>query len=115
MRLCRPGRLRLGGFAGLIFRKRLCADDHILRGQSHNYCFGYQQHVELGDNGSDEHCHYAGDVYVHIGERFDERKPDGNDHLHVDGDQCCRLDNFHGYGNRQRKLAEQASHQLLYG
>jgi len=114
MCLCRPGGLRLGEFVGLTLWKRLRADDHILRGQSHKYRFGFQQHAELGDDGRDEHCHHAGNIHFHIGKRFNEHEPNGDDHLHADRDECHRLDHFHCHGNCHRQHAEQANHQLLH-
>ena len=81
------------------------ADDQLLHGEPHEHHFGFQQHAELGDDRGDEHCHHAGDIHVHIRERFDEREPDGDDHLHADGDQCRGLDHGHGnsHGNSVRR------------
>ena len=68
----------------------------LLHRESHKYHFGFQQYAELGDDRGDEYCHHAGDIHVHIRDWFDEREPNGDDHLHSDGDQCRGLDYIHG-------------------
>ena len=80
-------------------------DHRLLYRESHKHHFGFQQHAELGDDRCDEHRHHAGDLHVHIGEWFDEREPDGDDHLHADRDQCRGLD--HVYGDRYRNRGKQ--------
>ena len=100
--LCRTGGLRLlDVFVEFALWKRLRADDHFLYGNSDQHQLRYKQHTELGGSRSDEYCHHAGDIHVHIGKRFNEHEPSGDDHLHADGDRCRRLD--HVYANRYRK------------
>jgi len=105
----RSGGLRLGEFAG----KRLRADDQLVHSQPHKHRFRFQQHAELGDDRGDEYCDHAGNIHVHIGKRFDEREPDGDDHLHADGHQRRRLG--HGHGNSYGKRGKQANDQLVHG
>ena len=62
----------------------------------HKYYFGFQQHAELVDDWSNEYCHHARDIHLHICEWFDEREPNGDDHLHADCDQCLWLEHIHG-------------------
>ena len=100
-------------FVELVFWKRLHADNHFLHGGSDKHKLRCQQHTELGGDRSDEYCHHAGDIHLHIGERFNEHEPNGDDHLHADGDQCRRLD--HVDSDRYRKRApSQASDQFLH-
>jgi len=61
--------------------------DQLLHSWPHKYQFGFQQHAELGDNRGDQPCYHARDIYVHLREWFDEREPNGDDHLHADRDQ----------------------------
>ena len=82
-------------------QSRFRTSDHFLCGDTDNYNFRYKQHLELGHYWGDQSCHHTGDIHVHIGERFDEHEPDGDDHLHVDCNQCRRLD--HIQTNRYRK------------
>ncbi len=60
------------------------ANNQHLHGQPYKYLFGFQQHAELGDDGSDEYFHHAGNIHVHFGEWFDEHEPDGNHDLYAD-------------------------------
>ena len=87
-------------------------NDQFLRSQSHKYQSGFQQHAKLGDERSGEHCHRAGDIHVHIGERFDQRESNGDNHLHAHGNQCHRLDHIHGnrHCNRARRSAGDNNH-----
>jgi hypothetical protein len=79
------------------YRKRAKqTNDQLLHGQPHKYHFRFQQHAELGDDRGDQSCHHAGDIHLHIREWFDEREPNGDDHLHADCDQCLWLDHIHG-------------------
>ena len=71
-------------------------NDQFFHGEPHKYHFGVEQHAELGDDWGDEYCHHAGDIHLHIREWFDEREPNGDDHLHADCDQCLWLDHIHG-------------------
>jgi hypothetical protein len=59
---------------------------------------GSSSTLELDNERSGEHCHHAGDIQVHIGERFHERKSNGDDSLHADSNRCRRLS--HLYANR---------------
>ena len=83
-----------------------------LHSQSHNYQLRFQQHAELGDERSDEYCHHAGDIHVHVGERFDKCESNDDDHLHADGNRCRRLS--HIYANRYSKHAKRTNDQRLY-
>ena len=71
-------------------------DDQLLHGQPHKYQFRFQQHVELDDKRSDDYCHHAGDIHVHIGERFYECESNGDDNLHAHRNQYLRLGHIHG-------------------
>jgi len=95
------GLRRLDDFVEFVLWKRLRADDHFLYGSSDKHKLRCKQRTELGGSGSDEYCHHAGDIHVHIGKRFNQHEPSGDDHLHADSDQCRRLD--HVYDNRYRK------------
>jgi hypothetical protein len=55
----------------------------------------------LGGNRSIDDCHHARNIHVHIGKRFDEHEPDGDDHLHTGCNQHRRFD--HIYTNHYRK------------
>jgi hypothetical protein len=59
------------------------ANDHFFYGGSGNHKLGRQQHNKLGDDRSNQYCHHAGDIHVHIGKWFDKREPDGDDYLHA--------------------------------
>ena len=70
--------------------------DHFLHSEPRKYYLRFQQRTELGDDWGNQSCHHAGNIHVHLGERFDEREPNGDDYLHADGDQCRRLDHVYG-------------------
>ena len=83
-------------------RKHGCQTNHqFLYSQPHKHHYRVRQHTELGGNRSDEYCHYAGDIHVYCSKRVHERQPNGDHHLHADGDQYRWFDNFHR--NRHRK------------
>ena len=71
-------------------------NNQLLHRYPHKYYFGFQQHAELGGDRGNRSCHRPGDIHVHIREWFDEREPNGDDHLHPDCDQCLWLDHIHG-------------------
>ena len=100
--------MRLGDFAHW---NRVRADDRFLYGGSDEHKLRYKQHTELDSNRGGEYCHHAGDIHVHIRDWFDEREPDGDDHLHTDGYQCRGPD--HVYANRYRKHVKQTHNRLL--
>jgi len=50
----------------------------------------------VGDERSGEHCHRAGDIHVHIGERFDQRESNGDNHYTLTATMTGR----HIHGNR---------------
>jgi hypothetical protein len=110
--LCRPGGLRLDDFVEFALWKRPRADDHFLYGGSDKHKLRYRQHTELGGSWSDEYCHHAGDIHVHIGKRFNEHEPNRDDHLHADSNQYRWLDHVHA--NRYRKHGKQSNDQLLH-
>jgi hypothetical protein len=93
--------------------KRLSAGDHFLYGGSDKCKFRYQQHTKLDGNRGNEHRHHARDIHIHIGKRFNQHEPNGDDHLHSDSNQCLWLD--YVYGNRYRKHGKQTSDQRLHG
>ncbi len=92
--------------------KRLRADDHFLYGGSDHDKPRHKQHTELGGDRNDQHCHHAGGIHLHVGKRFNQHEPNGDDQLHSDRNQCRGLD--HVNSNRYRKHGKQASDQLLY-
>ncbi len=100
------------GFPELALWKRFRADGHFLYGESDNHKLRYKQRTELGGHRSNDDCHHARDIHVHIGKRFDEYEPDGDDHLRAHCDQCLWLD--HIYTNRYRKTGKQTDHQLFH-
>lgn len=97
--LCRTGGLRVDDFIRVILWNRRCSGDQFLHGGSAKHSFRYKQHADLDGNGSNEYCHYAGDIYIHIGERLNEHEPVSDDHLHADCYECPRLDHVHGEGH----------------
>jgi hypothetical protein len=50
----------------------------------------------LGDNRSNQYRHHAGDIHVHIRKWFDEREPDGDDHLHAHSNERRWFGHIHG-------------------
>ena len=68
----------------------------FLYGQPDNDLFGFQQHAKLGDERGDQPFHRPGRIRAHSREWLCEREPNGDDHLHADGDQCRRFDNIYG-------------------
>ncbi len=85
----------------------------FLHGQSRKHRFRFQQHAELGCGRGHEYRHRAGNVYIHIGERVNYGKPNGDNNLYADGEQCRRLGHVHGDCHSDR--AEQANHHVLHG
>jgi hypothetical protein len=85
----------------LALRAGLRADDYFFYGESDEHKQRCKQHIELGGSRRDEYCHYAGDIHIHIGEWFDERKPDVYGDLRADSNQRRWLD--HVYPNHYRK------------
>jgi hypothetical protein len=111
-RLCWTAGLR-HEFVELALRKRVRADDYLLHGESDQHKLRCKQHTELGGSRSDKSCHHAGDIHVHIGERFNDDEPDGHNHLHADSDQCHRRG--HVYANRHRKHDRQTNNHFFHG
>jgi len=85
----------------------ISANDRLLHSKPDRHQFRFRQHAELDDNRSDEYHNHAGNIYVNIGEWFNEREPNGNDDLHADSHQCFWLDN--GHGNRHRSYGRGAA------
>jgi hypothetical protein len=102
-------------YVGVEFRKRLSANDRFLCGEPDNHQLRYQQHTELGGRRSDEYRHHAGDIYIHVAERFHEREPDGFDDLHADGNQRHRVDYRYPYRYRKRAKQAETDDQFLHG
>lgn len=98
-------------FVELILWKRL-ADDHLLYGKSDQHQLRRQQHVELGGNRSDEYRDRAGDIYIHVGKRFNQREPNRDDHLHADSNQYRGVGDV--YADRHRRHDQQADDHLFY-
>lgn len=71
----------------------------LVHSERHKYHFGLQQHAELGDEWRDQHRYHAGNVHVYISEWFNEREPDRDDYLHVDGFRRSRLNHVDGTGH----------------
>ena len=109
--LCWSTRLR-HEFVKFILWKGI-AGDHFLYSESDKRELRCKQHVELGGNRGDLHCHHAGDIHVHIGQRFHEREPNRDDHLHANSDQRRWLG--HLYGHRYCKHIGQANDQFIHG
>ena len=109
--LCWAGGLR-HEFVEFGLWKRLGADDNFLHSESDKHKHRNKQRTELDGVGSDEYCHRAGDIHVHIGKWFDEYEPNGDDQLHVDSNECRRID--HVYANRYRKHGRHTNDQLIH-
>jgi hypothetical protein len=93
------------------------ADDHFVYGKSPEHQFWFEQHAELEYNRGDESCDYAGIVYIHSGEQFYEREPDGYDDLHADSEQCYRLEQGDGEGDDRGvwRAVDDINHVLPWG
>ena len=91
-----------------VSRKGVRADDHFFHGRSGKHKLRYNQHTELGVSGSDEYCHYSGDIHVHSGKRFHEHELNGDHQLQADRNQCQWVGHF--YSDRQRKHGSQTNH-----
>ena len=104
------------GFVELYLWTRLRADDRFLYRGSDQRNLRHKQHIELGGIRGDEYCHHAGDIHLHIGERFNEHESNGDDHLHADSNQCCGLDHFHAnhYRKHGRQSWKQTDDHLLH-
>ena len=111
-RLCWTAGLR-HEFVELVLWKRLRADDHFLQGEPDKHKLRHEQHTELGVSRSDKSCHHAGDIHVHIGKRFNQHEPNGDDHLHADSNQSRWLGDL--YVNRYRKYDRQTNDRLFHG
>jgi hypothetical protein len=87
-------------------------NDQLFHSQPYRYHFGLPQHAELDDERGDQSCHHAGDIHVHIRERFDRREPNGDDHLHPDCNQCLWLEHIDGKsdGNSVRRPIDDNDH-----
>ncbi len=104
--------MQLVDFADDFSWKWLCANDQFVCGRSGEHGLWRKQHAELVDEWSDKHFHHAGDVHVHVSERLDKRKPNGDDHLHADRNRRRRLN--HIYSDRYGKQATDTNGQLLH-
>jgi hypothetical protein len=104
--------LHLGVTVELVLWSRLNTGDYFLRGGSGKHRLRYRQHAELGGEWRDQYRHHARNVHVHISEWFNEREPNGDDHLHVDGYQCSRLNYVYAY--RYSNGGRQTDHQLVH-
>jgi hypothetical protein len=95
------------------YRKPAKQTNHqLFHRQPPKHYLRFEQHVELDDERGEQHCHHAGNIYIHIREWFDEHEPNGDDRLHADSNQCRRFD--HVDADRYRKPAKQTSHQLFH-
>jgi hypothetical protein len=104
--------LRGVDFGERILWQKIHAYDLFLHGGSGKHKLRYEHHTELGGGRSGEHYYHAGDIHVHIAERFNEHEPNGDDHLYPGGNQCRRLD--YVCGDRYRKSGKQTSDQLVH-
>jgi hypothetical protein len=111
-RLCWTAGLR-HKFVEHVLWKRLRADDHFLQGEPDKHKLRHKQRTELGVSRSDKSCHHAGDIHVHIGKRFNQHEPNGDDHLHADSNQSRWLGDL--YVNRYRKYDRQTNDRLFHG
>jgi len=96
----------------LVLWSTLSTGDYFLFGGSNKHKFRCRQHAELGDEWRDQYRHYARNLHVHISKWFNQREPNGDDHLHVDCLQCGRLDYVHPY--RYSNDPKQTNHQLVH-
>ena len=110
--LCWASGLQPGDTVELVLRGKLSTGDYFLYGGSNEHKFRYKQHAELGDHWRDQYRHHARNVHVHISEWFNEREPNGDDHLHADCHQCGRLDYVYAY--RYSNDGEQTNYQLVH-
>jgi hypothetical protein len=76
--------------------------DQFVHSKSKQHPIGLQQHTELGDERRDQCRHYAGDVFIHGSERFHQREPDRDHHLHADGNERDRGDHGLSKGHDKR-------------
>jgi len=76
----------------LLSRKSLRANDRFLYRGTDSPNLGSKQHSELGDNRSDEYCHYSRNIHIHIRDWFHRRQPNGDDSLHADRDERFGID-----------------------
>ena len=104
--------MRCGDFIYVVLWNGRCTSDHFLHGESDKHRLRYKQHTQLDGNGSNEYCHYAGDIYVYIGKRLNEHEPNGDDHLHADCDQCQRL--LYVYSKHYIEYFRQTDDQFLH-
>jgi len=111
--LCWAGGLQLGDNVKLGLWTRLGAGDYFVFGGWNKHQLRRKQHVELEDERGDQCRDHAGNVYVCVGEWFDECEPNGDDYLHVDGYECGWFDYI--FADRYSNGGGQADHQLVHG
>lgn len=111
---------RLDKFVGLvqlIFEHEFCAFDHILRGQPDKRKFRDEQHPELGNQRRNDNFDFSWQLQFLIGERFNQRKPHGDDNLHADRHQCHWISelngNCHGDHGKRRDAGQFNDHYLV--
>lgn len=104
--------MRFVDFVEVDLRSSLRANHHFLCGESDKHKLRDKQHPQLGSNGSDEHCHHAGNIHLHIGKRLNQHESNGDYYLHVNRKQHRWLD--HLYPNGHSKYVRQTNDQFLY-
>jgi len=98
--LHRPDELRRKDFRERASRNGVRAHDHLLFGESSKHQLRHKQHSELGDQRRNGNFDLPRNIHLHIGERYNECEPNGDDDLYLDSHQCCWLE--HHEGNRYR-------------
>jgi len=86
---------------------RLRAFDYILYDESDKHTPGYEQHTELGDKRRNHDFDFPWWIQLRVGERLNEREPNGDDDLHADSDRCLWPGD--GNGNSHRNHGRDAA------
>jgi len=94
--LCSTDELQLGLVIDSACWRWLRTGDYCFHGESRKHWQQRKQHAELDDNRRDQHCHYAGIVYVSFRKRLNKRESGDNDDLHAESYQCRRFNYGHG-------------------
>jgi hypothetical protein len=102
-----------GNVSETSYRQRRRSGHHILQRSSGKHKFRQQQRIELGGHRCDEHRHHTGNIHLRGRKRFNDRRPNGDHHLHTNGDECDRLCQIHANRNRECRR-KQTYHQLVH-
>ena len=87
--------------------------NHFVYGESGRRQPRCKEHIELDDDRGGKPRHYSGDIYVRVGERFDERGPYGDDDLPADSKQCRGPGYIDGDGNSHGVWRSAGDHNHL--